>query len=77
MRIEEPVVQATILTPVKCLGPITTCLKDRWARTPPLALVVGWQRTHAVCFRPGYGLQWGVTPITTRHDPTGAACRRT
>lgn len=29
MRIEEPVVEATILTPVSCLGPITTCLKDR------------------------------------------------
>ncbi len=22
--------EATILTPVKCLGPITTCLKDRY-----------------------------------------------
>lgn len=29
MTIEEPVVEATILTPVKCLGPITTCLKER------------------------------------------------
>lgn len=30
LRIEEPVVEATVLTPVKCLGPITSCLKDRY-----------------------------------------------
>ena len=29
LRIEEPVVEATVLTPVKCLGAITTCLKER------------------------------------------------
>ena len=29
LRIEEPVVEVTVLTPVKCLGAITTCLKER------------------------------------------------
>ncbi len=29
LRIEEPVVEATVFTPVSCLGAITNCLKDR------------------------------------------------
>lgn len=30
MQVLEPVVEATIITPITALGAITTCLKDRY-----------------------------------------------